>query len=62
LANGWGNASESRDLGHLAFGQEPIRDPSLIEHLDRARVQTACARAPGVLVRAPLDDGNVNAR
>jgi hypothetical protein len=33
--------AERRDLNHLTLGQEPIRDPALIEHLDRARVESA---------------------
>jgi len=32
--------AERRDLNHLALGQKPIRDPTLIEHLDRARVKS----------------------
>src|SRR4029079_5713731 len=40
--------------------EEAIRDATLIEHLDRARMQTACARAGEVLAGAPLDNGDVD--
>ena len=33
------------DLHRLPSLEEPLRDPALVEHLDRARVQTAGARA-----------------
>jgi hypothetical protein len=32
--------AERRDLSHLTLREEPISDPALIEHLDRARVKT----------------------
>ncbi len=35
---------EPYDVRHLAFRKEPIRDSALIEDLDGACVQTACAR------------------
>ena len=54
--------AEPRDLGHLPLGEEPIGDAALVEDLDGARLQTARARAGQVLVGAPLDDGNVDAR
>ena len=54
--------AEPRDLGYLPLGQEPIGDAALIEDLDGARLQTAGARAGQVLVGAPLDDRNVDAR
>ena len=53
---------ESRDLGHLSLGEEPIGDPALVEDLDGACVQPACARAGKVLAGAPLDDRDVDAR
>ena len=56
------DAGEPRDLRHLPLLEEPIGDPALIEDLDRAGVQTACARAGEVLIGAPLDDGDVDAR
>ncbi len=34
---------ERRDLSHLTLCEEPISDPTLIEHLDRARVKAAGA-------------------
>ena len=42
--------------------EEPIGDAALIEDLDGARVQTACARAGEVLAGAPFDNGNVDTR
>jgi hypothetical protein len=36
---------EHRGLSHLTLREEPISDPKLIQHLDRARVKTA-AREP----------------
>jgi hypothetical protein len=53
---------ELRDLCHLSLREEPIGDSALIEDLDGARVQTACARAGEVLAGAPLNDGDVDAR
>ena len=46
----------------LSLREEPIGDSALIEHLDGARVQAARARADEILARAPLDDGDVDAR
>jgi len=57
-----GDPGEPRDLSHLALREEPIGDSTLIEHLDRARMQTAGTRAGEVLVGTPLDNGNVHAR
>src|SRR5882724_4488939 len=53
---------EPNDLRDLSLREEPISDSALIENLDGARVQTACARANEVLTGAPLDNGNVDAR
>ena len=53
---------EARHLRHLSLREEPIGDATLIEHLDRARVQTAGARAGKFLAGAPLNDGYVDAR
>ncbi len=53
---------ELPDLGLLSLREEPIGDSALIEDLDRARVQTTCARAGEVLAGAPLDDCDVHAR
>ena len=33
--------ADDRGLRHLTLRQEPISDPTLIEHLDGARVDTA---------------------
>ena len=53
---------EARDLHDLALRQEAVRDPTLIEDLDRAGMQTARAAAGDGLVRASLDDGDVDMR
>ncbi len=53
---------EARDLHDLPLRQEALGDASLIEHLDRACMQAARARAGEVLVGAPLDDGDVDTR
>ena len=54
------DAAEARDLRHLPLREEPIGNSALIEDLDGARVQTACARAFDVLARASLNDGDVH--
>ena len=56
------DAGEPRDLRHLPLREEPIGDAALIEDLDGARVEPPCARADEVLVCAPLDNGDVDAR
>jgi hypothetical protein len=61
VADVQGGAGEGRDLRHLPLRQEPIGDTALVEHLDRARLQTACTRASEFLVCAPLDDCDVDA-
>src|SRR5882757_431689 len=53
---------EPSDLRHQSLREEPISDSALIENLDGARVQTACARPDEVLAGAPLDNGNVDVR
>ena len=53
---------EHRGLVFLSLRDEPIGDSALIENLDGAREQTACARAGEVLVRPALDDGDVDVR
>ena len=50
---------EALDLHRLAFREEPIGTSTLIENLDRARMQTARARAVELLAGAPLDDRDV---
>ena len=51
---------EPRDLSHLSLREEPIGDAALVEDLDGACVQPSCTRAGKILVRAPLDEGNVD--
>jgi hypothetical protein len=53
---------EALDLSHLALREETIGDPALIEDLDRARLQTACARSQELVVDAPLDHRDVDTR
>ena len=50
------------DLRHLSLREEPIGDSALIEDLDGACVQATRARADELLARAPLDNGDVDAR
>ena len=57
-----GNACEPRDLGKLSLREEPIGDSTLVENLDGPRVQAARARAGDVLIGAPLDNDDVDAR
>ena len=53
---------EARNLSHLPPREEAIGDSTLIEHLDRACVQTTGARADELLAGAPLDNGDVDPR
>ena len=53
---------EPRDLSHFSLREEPISDSALVEDLDGARVQAACAGANEVLAVTPFDNGNVDAR
>jgi len=53
---------EAHHRVRLSLRDEPIGDSALIENLDRARVQTARARADKVLAGAPLDNGDIDAR
>jgi hypothetical protein len=46
----------------LSLRKEAIRDSTLIEDLDRARVQTAGTRSGKILAGAPLDDTDIDAR
>ena len=47
---------------HLTLREEAIGDPTLIEHLDRARVEAAGARAGEHVIGTPLDDRDVDLR
>ena len=53
---------QHRRLRHLTLREEPIGDPTLIEHLDRARVKTAGPRADEHVIGTPLDDGDIDLR
>jgi hypothetical protein len=55
------DAGEGADLHRLSLGQEAIRDPALVEHLDRAGVHAAGARPEKLLGSAPFDDDDVSA-
>ncbi len=46
----------------LALRQEPLRDATLIEHLDRAGEKTPGSRSVEILTRASLDDDDVDPR
>jgi hypothetical protein len=54
--------AERRDLNRLPFGEEPIGDPTLIEHLDRARVDTPGPCIGEHVIGTPLDDRDVDLR
>jgi hypothetical protein len=54
--------AERRDLSHLTLCEEPIGDPTLVQHLDRARVKTAGPRAGEHVIGTPLDDRDVDLR
>ena len=47
---------------HLPLGQEPIRDATLIEHLDRAGEKTPGPRSVDSLAGASFDDDDVDPR
>ena len=61
-------ADVQRDLGerqHMADlprREEPLRDATLVEHLDRAGMQPARPRSVDILVGASLDDDDVDPR
>jgi hypothetical protein len=50
---------EPLHLRRLALREEPFRDAALIEHLERARVKSAGARASEPLIGSALDDHGV---
>jgi hypothetical protein len=50
------------NLGHLPFLEKTLDDATLIEYLERARLQAARARTHEILAGAPLDDGDVDPR
>ncbi len=54
--------AERRGLGHLTLREEPIGDPALIQHLDRARVDSAGPRVGEHVIGTPLDDRDVDLR
>jgi hypothetical protein len=49
-------------LSHLTLHEEAIRDPTLIQHLDRARVKTAGPRADEHVIGTPLDNRDIDLR
>jgi hypothetical protein len=55
------NAGEPGDLRDLALGKESICDAPLVEHLDGARLQSACPRPRKLLIGTALDDRDVDA-
>jgi hypothetical protein len=62
VADVQGDPGEAPDLSHLSLGEEAIRDPTLVEDLDAARVQTARARIGQLLAGAPLANGHIDTR
>ena len=54
--------AERRGLSHLTLREEPIGDPALIQHLDRARVNSAGPRVGEHVIGTPLDDRDVDLR
>ncbi len=53
---------EHRGLSHLTLREEPISDPTLIQHLDRTRVKTAGPRADKHVIGPPLENRDVDLR
>ena len=53
---------EAQARMHLPRREEPLRDATLIEHLDGAGVQTPGSRAVDLLVGASFDDDDVDPR
>jgi hypothetical protein len=54
--------AERHRLVDLAFREEPIGDPTLIQHLDRAREKAARPGAHELMIGTPLDDRDVDLR
>ena len=55
-------AAETDGLRDLPLGEEPPRDPALVEDLERARVEPARARAHQLCRRTPLEDRHLDPR
>jgi hypothetical protein len=51
--------AEPPDLHHGALREEPVGDATLIEHLDRAGVETSRSRSVDLLRRPPLHHDDV---
>ena len=49
-------------MADLPRREEPLRDATLVEHLDRAGMQPARPRSVDILVGASLDDDDVDPR
>ena len=56
------DVGEARGRMLLTGRDEPLRDATLIEHLDGARVETTGARSVELLSDAPFDDDDVDVR
>ena len=54
--------ADHHGLSHLTLREEPIGDPALIQHFDRARVKTAGPRADEHVIATLLDDRDVDLR
>ena len=55
-------AAETDGLRDLPLGEEPPRDPALVEDLERARVEPARPRADQLCRRTPLEDRHLDPR
>jgi hypothetical protein len=51
---------EPLDLRRLPLVEEPLGDAALVEHLDRAGVETPGARSVDLRSGSPLDDDDVD--
>ena len=55
------HAGEAEHLHWLSFGEEPVGDAALIEHLDGAGMEAERAGLDALLVHPPFDDDDVDA-
>lgn len=51
---------ETRDLGHLSFGEEPVSNAPLVENLNSAGMETARTRSHNGRADALFHDGNID--
>ena len=60
VADVQGRPGVAHERMHLALGEEPVGDAALVEHLDGAGVETPGSRSVDILIRASLDDDDVD--